>query len=737
MMDEIMRDPEKVDESGESRNNNEQKALDDVTLDPRASVEQTGDIRQAEDVQEAFTSLVKNAGSEGPPIILPGLQDIGATMLSSSRTGDESMPGSAPGEESSAGSTAGGDASGTSSGSAGGAAAGDASGAGFGDAGGAAGGAAAGDTRAASGLGSAGGAATGDAGEAAGSGSAGGAAAGDVGEAVGSGSAGGAAAGDASAAAGLGSAGGAAAGDASGAGFGDAGGAAGGAAAGDAGEAVGSGSAGSAAAGDVQDGPTSHPDASPPDAGPQDAGEGTPPDESALPGDETPDTGETREVHSVNEDALLEIIQDWIPPELYAYVGEDGKITVVDANGKPVDSPPQLTADEASGHVTYDPLGYHGFYPGNVYDSGKLITFSIPLYHPPLENLYLYEDSSGTLKVVDANGKSVDSPPSVLSYEGKYYASDPNIKQPIDSAGTFKNPDNMFALQWYKPSMDGLFLYEDQDGKVTVVDETGKPVDSPPSVLSYEGKYYASDPTDKPAIDTQGAIKNPGNMVALQWYKPSMEGVYFYEGQDGKITVVDGNGKPVDSPPSVLSYEGKYYASDPTGKPAIDTQGAIKNPGNMVALQWYKPPMEGVYFYEGQDGKITVVDGNGKPVDSPPSVLSYEGKYYASDPTDKPAIDTQGAIKNPGNMVALQWYKPPMEGVYFYEGQDGKITVVDETGKLVDSPPSVFFYEGKYYASDPTDKPAIDTQGAIQNPDNMVALQWYTPPSSEPRPKHP
>jgi hypothetical protein len=63
MMDEIMRDPEKVDESGESRNNNEQKALDDVTLDPRASVEQTGDIRQAEDVQEAFTSLVKNAGS--------------------------------------------------------------------------------------------------------------------------------------------------------------------------------------------------------------------------------------------------------------------------------------------------------------------------------------------------------------------------------------------------------------------------------------------------------------------------------------------------------------------------------------------------------------------------------------------------------------------------------------------------------------------------------------------------
>jgi hypothetical protein len=74
MMDEIMRDPERVDESGESRTN-DQKALDDVTLDPRASVEQSGDIHQAEDVQESFTRVVGNA-EEVPNLEPPPVENI-------------------------------------------------------------------------------------------------------------------------------------------------------------------------------------------------------------------------------------------------------------------------------------------------------------------------------------------------------------------------------------------------------------------------------------------------------------------------------------------------------------------------------------------------------------------------------------------------------------------------------------------------------------------------------------
>jgi hypothetical protein len=59
-MDERINTPVEGNEPGEARSS-EQQDLENATLDPRAQVEQSGDIQQAEDVQESFTRVVENA----------------------------------------------------------------------------------------------------------------------------------------------------------------------------------------------------------------------------------------------------------------------------------------------------------------------------------------------------------------------------------------------------------------------------------------------------------------------------------------------------------------------------------------------------------------------------------------------------------------------------------------------------------------------------------------------------
>jgi hypothetical protein len=101
-MDERINTPVEGNEPGEARSS-EQQDLENATLDPRAQVEQSGDIQQAEDVQESFTRVVENAeeqvgrqpqAAEGPfeqvstsgddggeqatPINLPDVQAVAA-----------------------------------------------------------------------------------------------------------------------------------------------------------------------------------------------------------------------------------------------------------------------------------------------------------------------------------------------------------------------------------------------------------------------------------------------------------------------------------------------------------------------------------------------------------------------------------------------------------------------------------------------------------------------------------
>jgi hypothetical protein len=60
------------------------------------------------------------------------------------------------------------------------------------------------------------------------------------------------------------------------------------------------------------------------------------------------------------QESVSETEEEWIPPEMYAHGGPDGKITVVGADGKPVDSPPVIQkVVDANGMEKYV-----AYYPG-------------------------------------------------------------------------------------------------------------------------------------------------------------------------------------------------------------------------------------------------------------------------------------------------------------------------------------------------------------------------------------
>jgi hypothetical protein len=68
-----------------------------------------------------------------------------------------------------------------------------------------------------------------------------------------------------------------------------------------------------------------------------------------------------------------------------------------------------------------------------------------------------------------------------------------------------------FEIQYFKGSMDGLYLYVDGNGNKILVDHLGKPVDSPPAVTTPDGtKWYAS----------YSGGWDTGNVVELQYCKP-------------------------------------------------------------------------------------------------------------------------------------------------------------------------------------------------------------------------
>ena len=254
------------------------------------------------------------------------------------------------------------------------------------------------------------------------------------------------------------------------------------------------------------------------------------------------------------------------------------------------------------------------------------------------------------------------------------------------------------------------YMHEDDEGNITVVDENGKPIDSPPIVMKFKGKYYAFYEGDTPPIKEDGTITDPSKLAEyeISSYSTTKKGMQVYQGEDGKTVVVDENGKPVDSPPAVVYYKGKYYAVYPGDDLPIKEDGTVSDAAKLAQYEIasYKPPVDGMKIYFGEGGKTVVVDENGKPVDSPPSIVkdSNTGKYYFVNETDPSKLkDLQSgnfaSALAQGLITEAPDYEPSPDGKKIYFGEDGKTVVVDETGKPVDSPPSVVQdpNTGKYY----------------------------------------
>jgi hypothetical protein len=707
--------PQERSEGRDVSESSEQKALDDATLDPRALIEQTGDIHQAEEVQEAFTSLVENTGSEVPPIILPGFQDVSATMLSSSRTGDESITGSLPGDE----------------GGAGGAAAGDASvAAGLGDVGAAA----AGDASVAAGLGDAGGAAVGHASAAAGLGDLGGAAAGDASVAAGLGDAGGAAVGDARVAAGLGDAGGAAAGDVQG-GF---------SSLSDTPPITLHGPLGTASQESVLDEAGSinariaqrgeaamdnDPPPPPPDMSRVELGTGSEaenetlprnqrsmdpdpiviPTTEAVPADQSVEEiseiliplhveaemgevlDESEEVaETVVDESFGEAEEGWTPPEMYAYVDSTGKVTIVDADGKLIDCPPTIT--KVMGNNGQEK--YLATYQAN----GKTYSFEVTAYISSLSDLYVGYDENGKLTAFNGQGEKVDSPPVITKFVDDQGVEKYMVYYPGAGSGSG------VVLDAYTASLENCYVNYGQDGKVTIVDADGNPLKCQP--VTY--KFLDDKGVEQITAYYPGA--GEAGKVTLSSYTASLENCYVNYGQDGKVTIVDADGNPLKCQPVT------YKIVDDKGVEQVTAYYPGAGEAGKVTLSSYTATLQNCYVNYGQDGKVTIVDADGKPLASQP--LTY--KIMDSKGVEQVIVYYPGAGES--GKVTLSSYSTSLQNCYSYIGQDGKVTVVGSDGKPL--------------ASQPLTYKIVDSKGVehiiayYPGDQTKTTLTGYLPPSS-------
>jgi hypothetical protein len=375
--------------------------------------------------------------------------------------------------------------------------------------------------------------------------------------------------------------------------------------------------------------------------------------------------GEGEEPEAIGEEEEL-----WIPPEMYVYIGADGKSIVVDADGKPLDCPPMIKVIMDGGKEVY--IAYFTF-------TAPSESFELQAYNPPIENMYVYTRPDGTRVVVDANGKPLDCPPMInviIDTGGEVYGA------------RYSYSDEIVELQAYNPPIENMFVYNRPDGTRVVVDVNGKPVYCPPKLTTSDFvTYYASYWENEP--------------VELQYYKAPIDSLYIYDDGSGKVPiVVDEDGKPVDCPPNLttsdsISFYANYWGDEP------------------VEIQYFKAPIDSLYIYDDGSGKVPiVVDEDGKPVDCPPNLTTSDSiSFYANYWGDEP--------------VEIQYFKAPIDSLYIYDDGSGKVPiVVDENGTPVGSPPklttsdSVTFY-ASYWGDEPVEIQYYKPKSAPQPADDV------------------
>ena len=92
-------------------------------------------------------------------------------------------------------------------------------------------------------------------------------------------------------------------------------------------------------------------------------------------------------------------------------------------------------------------------------------------------------------------------------------------------------------------SMWGLYVFEANDGTLTVVDASGKAIASPPTVeVGPDGSFNVLGTAGQPATGSEGGP------ITLPAYTPPIYNVYAYTTSDGSVTIVDASGNPVPIP---------------------------------------------------------------------------------------------------------------------------------------------------------------------------------------------
>ena len=376
--------------------------------------------------------------------------------------------------------------------------------------------------------------------------------------------------------------------------------------------------------------------------------------------------GEELQEVDLTTEATKEVEEYWEPPEMYAYEDSEGNIIFVDAEGNPINSPPQYKVDPNDYSV-------QAWYQG-----GNKNEFNVKKFpgHSP-DDIYAYHEPDGSITLVDGNGNMIPSPPQ--------FKTNGNIAVKVDEGkGIYFQ-----VIKDYNPPTDGIFAYTNPDGSIDIVDKEGNLVKSPP--------HFFQDGND-PAV----YIKNDsGNPIKIPPLTLSQEDIYYYKEQDGSVTVVNKDGIPVKYPPHLLL--------DGNNEPLIKTDNFEEIP-----IKEYVPPLGGIFAYTAQDGSVYVVDKDGNQVYSPPHVdiehTPMGAKFHTPD----------GSASG----VEIPPYQPSIKDMFIHLNQEGSIDIVDKNGKMIESPPKITF------AFDPTGKPIYMAMYAGMPVESSIQLNHYKPPSS-------